>query len=91
MDIVDLVGRIMFALVFWQNGYRQLAQRKNMIAYAQSFGAPFPAFSVPFTGVVMLAGGTMLVLGVWPDVAAIARPVLSAFSSNLPNWLSATT
>ena len=34
MDIVDLVGRILFALVFWQNGYRQLAQRKNMIAYA---------------------------------------------------------
>jgi putative oxidoreductase len=72
MDIIDLVGRFLFALVFWQNGWRQLAQRTNMIAYAKSFGAPFPEFSVPFTGVVMLAGGTMLVLGVWPDVAAIA-------------------
>ena len=37
-----------------------------MIAYAQSFGAPAPAISVPVTGVVMLLGGTMLVLGIWP-------------------------
>jgi putative oxidoreductase len=71
MDIVDIVGRVLFALVFWQNGYRQLAQRTNMIAYAQSFGAPFPALSVPVTGVVMLLGGTMLVLGIWPDLAAL--------------------
>jgi uncharacterized membrane protein YphA (DoxX/SURF4 family) len=72
MDVIDIAGRVLFALVFWQNGYRQLAQRANMVAYAKSFGAPFPEFSVPFTGVVMLAGGTMLVLGVWPDVAALA-------------------
>jgi uncharacterized membrane protein YphA (DoxX/SURF4 family) len=72
MDVIDLIGRVLFALVFWQNGYRQLAQRKNMIAYAQSFGAPAPAISVPVTGVVMLLGGTMLVLGIWPDVAAVA-------------------
>jgi uncharacterized membrane protein YphA (DoxX/SURF4 family) len=72
MDVIDLIGRVLFALVFWQNGYRQLAQRQNMVAYAQSFGAPAPAISVPVTGVVMLLGGTMLVLGVWPDIAAIA-------------------
>jgi len=72
MDVIDLIGRVLFALVFWQNGYRQLAQRQNMVAYAQSFGAPSPAISVPVTGVVMLLGGTMLVLGIWPDLAAIA-------------------
>jgi putative oxidoreductase len=71
MDVVDIVGRVLFALVFWQNGYRQLAQRANMVAYAQSFGAPYPALSVPVTGVVMLLGGTMLVLGVWPDLASL--------------------
>ena len=76
MDVIDIIGRVMFAAVFWQNGYRQLAQRQNMVAYAKSFGAPVPEFSVPFTGVVMLAGGTMLVLGIWPDVAALA---LAAF------------
>jgi uncharacterized membrane protein YphA (DoxX/SURF4 family) len=72
MDVIDLIGRVLFALVFWQNGYRQLAQRQNMVAYAQSFGAPAPAISVPVTGVVMLLGATMLVLGIWPDIAAIA-------------------
>lgn len=76
MDVVDVVGRVLFAFVFWQNGYRQLAHRANSVAYAKSFGAPYPEFSVPFTGVVMLTGGTLLVLGVWPDLAVLA---LAAF------------
>ena len=76
MDVVDIVGRVLFALVFWQNGYRQLAHRANSIAYAKSFGAPFPEISVPVTGVIMLVGGTLVVLGVWADLAALA---LAAF------------
>jgi putative oxidoreductase len=76
MDVVDIVGRVLFALVFWQNGYRQLAHRANSVAYAKSFGAPYPEVSVPVTGVIMLAGGTLLVLGVWPDLAVLA---LAAF------------
>ena len=72
MDVVDIVGRVLFALVFWQNGYRQLANRAGSVAYARSFGAPYPEISVPVTGVVMLAGGTLLVLGVWPDLAVLA-------------------
>jgi len=73
MDVVDIAGRVLFAFVFFQNGYRQLSQRENMVAYAKSFGAPFPELSVPVTGVVMLAGGALLVLGVWPDRAVLAR------------------
>jgi putative oxidoreductase len=76
MDVVDVVGRVLFAFVFWQNGYRQLAHRAGSVAYAKSFGAPAPELSVPVTGVVMLLGGTMLVLGVWPDLAVLA---LAAF------------
>jgi putative oxidoreductase len=72
MDVVDIVGRVLFALVFFQNGYRQLAHREGSVAYAKSFGAPYPEVSVPVTGVVMLAGGALLVLGVWPDLAVIA-------------------
>ena len=75
MDVVDIVGRILFALVFFQNGYRQLAHRANSVAYAKSFGAPSPEISVPVTGVVMLAGGALLVLGIWPDLAVLALAV----------------
>jgi hypothetical protein len=42
MDVVDVVGRVLFAFVFWQNGYRQLANRAGSVAYAKSFGAPSP-------------------------------------------------
>jgi putative oxidoreductase len=76
MDVVDIAGRVLFALVFWQNGYRQLANRAGSVAYAKSFGAPNPEVSVPVTGVVMLAGGALLVLGIWPDLAVLA---LAAF------------
>jgi putative oxidoreductase len=75
MDVVDIVGRVLFAFVFWQNGYRQLANRAGSVAYAKSFGAPSPEISVPVTGVLMLAGGTLLVLGVWPDLAVLALAV----------------
>ncbi len=88
MDVVDIIGRVLFAFVFWQNGYRQLAKYDAMVGYAKSFGAPFPAISVPVTGVIMLAGGTLVVLGVWPDLAALllAAFLVSAAYFAHPYW-----
>jgi putative oxidoreductase len=71
MDVVDIAGRVLFALVFWLNGYNHLRHRADTVAFAKSFGTPAAEFSVPFTGVVMLAGGTLLVLGIWPDLAVL--------------------
>jgi putative oxidoreductase len=71
MDVIELIGRIVFALLFLDYGSMHLRQREGMIAYAKSFNAPFPEVSVPVSGVMMLLGGLMIALGVWPDVGAI--------------------
>ncbi len=70
MDVVDFVGRVVFAFLFVQNGYAHLRNRAGMVAFARSFGTPYPEFSVPFTGVLMLACAALIVLGVWVDLAA---------------------
>ena len=71
MDVIELIGRIVFALLFLDYGLLHLRQREGMIAFAKSFNAPFPELSVPVSGLMMLSGGLMVALGVWPDVGAI--------------------
>jgi uncharacterized membrane protein YphA (DoxX/SURF4 family) len=71
MDVVDLVGRILFALVFLDNGWAHCTKPAQMIPFGRSIGAPFAALSVPFTGVMMLVGGVLIILGVWADLGAL--------------------
>jgi uncharacterized membrane protein YphA (DoxX/SURF4 family) len=71
MDVVDIVGRVLFALVFWRNGYVHLRHRAGTVEFSKTFGTPSPELSVPGTGVLMLVCGTAVVLGIWPDLAAL--------------------
>jgi putative oxidoreductase len=71
MDVVDLVGRILFALVFLDNGWAHCTRPKQMIPFGRSIGAPAAHISVPFTGVMMLVGGVLIILGVWADFGAL--------------------
>lgn len=71
MDAVDLVGRVLFAALFLQNGWAHVTQRETMVGVGRAIGAPRPEWSVPFTGVVMLVSGVLIVLGVWADLAAL--------------------
>src|SRR5919109_623825 len=71
MDVVDLVGRILFALLFLDNGWAHCTKRTQMVPFGRSIGAPFAEFSVPFTGVMMLVGGVLIILGVWADLGAL--------------------
>ena len=71
MEILELVGRLLFVAMFVQSGIRHLRQREGMAAYARSMGAPAPGVLVPATGLMLLAGGVMVALGVWPDLGAL--------------------
>ena len=71
MDVVELVGRILFALVFLDNGWAHVAKRAQMVPFGASIGAPRAAFSVPFTGVMMLVGSVLIILGFWADLGAL--------------------
>lgn len=39
--------------------------------YARSLGAPNPDLLVPLSGIVIIAGGLMIALGLWADLGAL--------------------
>lgn len=68
MEILHLVGRLMFGGFFVVSGLRHLMGVGEMKGYAASKGVPAPAVAVVATGVMLLAGGLSVVLGYWPEV-----------------------
>jgi uncharacterized membrane protein YphA (DoxX/SURF4 family) len=77
MDVVFLVGRILFVLVFVISGSTvHLLQAKQGIAYARMYKVPAPEITVPFSGLMAVLGGLSVAFGVWGDLGAL---VLVAF------------
>ena len=71
MDVVLLIGRILFAAIFIASGIGHLANRKAMAEYARALGAPGGEFGVVVSGLVILVGGIMVAAGIWGDLGAI--------------------
>lgn len=71
MDVLVLVGRILFALLFLGAGMGHFAQREMMTGYAASKGVPAAKLMVPLSGAVVILGGLMVAIGVWPDLGAL--------------------
>jgi putative oxidoreductase len=77
MDVVFLIGRILFGVLFVQSGLSaHLIGRRQGVEYARMYNVPLPELGVPLTGVMAVAGGAMVVLGVWGDLGAL---VVAAF------------
>ena len=74
MKIPFLIGRLVFGGFFLYNGINHLKERKSLTAYAQSKNVPKAEAAVTATGLVLIGGGTSILLGVKPKlgVAAIA-------------------
>jgi putative oxidoreductase len=71
MEIVFLIGRILFAFMFVMSGINHLTKADHMVGYAQFKGVPSPKLAVQGSGVVLLLGGLSVILGVWADLGAI--------------------
>lgn len=78
MDVLVLIGRILFALLFLGSALNHLTQTKAMAGYATSRGVPAAAGAgaVVGSGLLILAGGVMVALGLWADLGAL---ILAAF------------
>lgn len=76
MDVVFLIGRILFVLVFVLSGLTGHFQSAT-VEYARAKGAPAPGLLVPLTGIAIAVGGLAIALGVLADLGAI---VLGAFT-----------
>ncbi|HEX2358657.1 MAG TPA: DoxX family protein [Solirubrobacterales bacterium] len=89
MDVLFLIGRILFALLFILSGlFAHLGEGGRAgREYARALGAPSPDILVPLSGVAIIAGGVMVALGLWADLGALLiigfligiTPIMHAF------------
>lgn len=71
MDVVIVIGRILFVLVFFGSAFGHLTQTSGMAEYAKSRGVPMPEVAVIGSGVLMVLGGLSVLLGLWADLGAL--------------------
>jgi uncharacterized membrane protein YphA (DoxX/SURF4 family) len=71
MDVVALIGRILFVLLFLGSAVGHLTQADAMAGYAGAKGLPSPKLAVLGSGVLLLVGGLMVLLGVWMDLGLL--------------------
>ena len=72
MKAAFLIGRLVFGGFFLYNGINHLKQRKQLAQYAESKSVPMAEVAVASTGVVLIAGGASILLGVKPKLGTAA-------------------
>ncbi|MEV0170389.1 DoxX family protein [Streptomyces sp. NPDC050803] len=75
MDVLVLIGRILFSALFLSGAVGHMTKTKAMAGYASSRGVPAPVPAVLGGGVLLLAGGVSVLLGVWADLGALLLAV----------------
>src|SRR5438093_13605245 len=71
MEAVFLIGRILFAAMFINSGIAHLTKLTPMSQYAASQKLPAPKLAVALSGLMILAGGLSILLGVAPQAGAL--------------------
>ncbi len=78
MEVLILVGRIMFGMIFLASGIAgHLLQAEGTAGYAKMRGVPNAEMLVRLSGVLIAAGGLGVILGIYIDLAALG---LAAYS-----------
>jgi uncharacterized membrane protein YphA (DoxX/SURF4 family) len=71
MDVIVLIGRILFAALFLSSSYAHLAMTGALAGYAQAKGVPMARPAVLVSGVMLVVGGLSVLLGVWADLGSL--------------------
>jgi putative oxidoreductase len=71
MDVLVLIGRIVFAALFLNSAIGHFTQSAAMTGYAQAKGVPAAKPAVLGGGVLLALGGLMVLFGVWADLGAL--------------------
>ncbi|MFP3990123.1 DoxX family protein [Streptomyces sp. E11-3] len=71
MDVLVLIGRILFGALFLASGVAHLTQTKAMAGYAASRGVRAPVPATIGSGLLILVGGLSVLLGIWADLGAL--------------------
>ena len=71
MDIVLIIGRVLFALLFISSSILHFTKLEAMTGYAQYKKVPAAKFSVVLSGLMILLGGLYIALGIYADLGAL--------------------
>jgi uncharacterized membrane protein YphA (DoxX/SURF4 family) len=71
MDLVLIIGRVLFALLFINSGIAHLTKVEAMTGYAQYKKVPAAKLSVIVSGLMVLVGGLYIAFGVYADLGAL--------------------
>ncbi len=71
MEILFLVGRVLFGGYFLMNGANHFLKNAMLAGYATSKGVPFARVAVYGTGLMLLGGGLGIFLGLYVQWAVL--------------------
>ncbi len=74
-EILLLIGRIIFGGFFLMMSMNHFKKTEMLTNYAQSKNVPMPKAAVLFSGLLLLAGGLGIVLGIYVEWAVLALVV----------------
>ncbi len=76
MDVLLIIGRVLFSLIFLGSGVAgHLLQADGTAGYAQMRGIPAAKALTQISGVLIVAGGIGVIFGIWIDLAALGLAV----------------
>jgi uncharacterized membrane protein YphA (DoxX/SURF4 family) len=78
MNALLVVGRVLFSIVFFANGWAHVTKTKNLVGYAQFKKVPAPKLSIQISGLLLILGALSIALGVYADLGALVIAVLMA-------------
>ena len=76
MDIVLIIGRVLFALMLVTGGLNHFTKAEAMAGYAAHKGVPQPKLANLVSGIMLLFGGLSIIFGVWADLGALVSAVV---------------
>ncbi|RNB82962.1 DoxX family protein [Brevibacillus nitrificans] len=71
MDILILLGRVLFAFIFVAAGFAHLKDFQHTKEMAQKSKAPFPAMSAAIMVILAILGGLSVALGLYAKIGAL--------------------
>ena len=71
MNILLLIGRIIFGGFFIYSGVNHFIRFEMMTQYAKMKRVPFPAIAQGMTGLMLLLGGLSIMFGIYPFVGIL--------------------
>lgn len=75
MDILLVIGKVLFAYLFVTSGISHFRNTDNLVQYAKYRNLPYPKFNVLSSGILLIVAPVLFLLGIFEVPALIALAV----------------